>query len=167
MILVHLGPYVSLFDEDNKNKDFNGRYAHNLVPKLESWGVSTSRSISTCKDARKPHGLGVQGLGLNLSPRSISWPFDYLGSDPSNYLTKFQDVSGGQFPPYKPVPPYKPYMSLMLYSPEPSLQNTLGGFSGGGPQLLLLPSSTTATAVLLLLRLRPPWKFLGTLVNWV
>jgi len=26
--------------EDNKNKDFNGRYAHNLVPKLESWGVS-------------------------------------------------------------------------------------------------------------------------------
>ena len=26
--------------EDNKLKDFNGRYAHNLVPKLEGWGVS-------------------------------------------------------------------------------------------------------------------------------
>eukprot|EP00435_Cladocopium_sp_Y103_P072916 s523_g41.t1 len=26
--------------EDNRLKDFNGRYAHNLVPKLEGWGVS-------------------------------------------------------------------------------------------------------------------------------
>ncbi|CAK9068874.1 unnamed protein product [Durusdinium trenchii] len=26
--------------EDNKVKDFNGRYAHNLIPKLEGWGVS-------------------------------------------------------------------------------------------------------------------------------
>ncbi|CAJ1346523.1 unnamed protein product [Effrenium voratum] len=26
--------------EDHKVKDFNGRYAHNLVPRLEAWGVS-------------------------------------------------------------------------------------------------------------------------------
>ena len=36
---VHAGHFHLEVAEDNKLKDFNGRYAHNLVPKLEVWST--------------------------------------------------------------------------------------------------------------------------------